>query len=95
MFNKLFNKLMSNEEKTNDGIDPTIEENTREASDPITSSPAESAPDTVENQAEPAAQSPGVEVPAGPKVPGTDMSTGITSMPDDESGEDQIPDQSN
>ena len=32
----------------------------------------------------PNVETPGVKVPAGPQVPGTDMSTGIATQPDEE-----------
>lgn len=64
LFNKFKPKFMSNEEIKND---VASDENTRGATDPEGSAPA-----TPEDQA------PGIKVPAGHQVPGTNVSTGVS-----------------
>lgn len=73
IFKKLSNKLMPNEEIKTD----VISEENKGAIDPQASTPIS------ENSV------PGVEVPAGHQVPGTDMSTGKPVQSDIKSPEDQ------
>ena len=46
--------------------------------------PEQNVPDVSEETETPVETTPGVQVPEGPKVPGTDMSTGITEKPDED-----------
>jgi len=79
MFKKLFNKLMSNKEQNNNTtVEPTSPDETfgAEVSANENAVPADAGV-AVEVESTSQSEMPGIEVPAGPQVPGVDMTQDV------------------